>query len=163
VVIGAGAAGLAAAVSARDHGAAVVVVEENFDIGGHAMLSGGRVHLGGGNTLQKKFNIKDSPDQVFADWIDYGRGDSRYNDRDLVRMFADECVPTFQFLLDNGVTFIESRSSRRTPQPCRGSSSPMMAHPERGDRAAAQPQRLGAGAPSRRKRPQQGCADSAQA
>ena len=107
VVIGAGAAGLAAAVSARDHGAAVVVVEENFDIGGHAMLSGGRVHLGGGNALQKKFNIKDSPDQVFADWISYGRGDSRYNDRDLVRAFADECVPTFQFLLDNGVTFIE--------------------------------------------------------
>ena len=107
VVIGAGAAGLAAAVSARDHGAAVIVVEENFDIGGHAMLSGGRVHLGGGNALQKKFNIKDSPDQVFADWVNHERGDSRYNDRDLVRTFADECVPTFQFLLDNGVTFIE--------------------------------------------------------
>ena len=29
VVIGAGAAGLAAAVSARDHGADVIVVEEN--------------------------------------------------------------------------------------------------------------------------------------
>src|ERR1700754_2360918 len=68
VVLGAGAAGLAAAVSARDHGAAVIVVEENFDIGGHAMLSGGRVHLGGGNALQKKFGIQDSPDQVFADW-----------------------------------------------------------------------------------------------
>src|SRR5690242_3092819 len=107
VVIGAGAAGLAAAVSARDHGAAVVVVEENYDIGGHAMLSGGRVHLGGGNALQKKFNIKDSPDQIFTDWTTSKRGDSRYNDRDLVRAFADECVPTFQFLLDNGVTFIE--------------------------------------------------------
>ena len=107
LVIGAGAAGLAAAVSARDHGAAVIVVEENFDIGGHAMLSGGRVQLGGGNALQKKCNITDSADQVFADWTDHGRGDSRYNDRDLVRTFADECVPTFQFLLDNGVTFIE--------------------------------------------------------
>ena len=107
VVIGAGAAGLAAAVSARDHGAAVILVEENYDIGGHAMLSGGRVHLGGGNALQKKFNIKDSPDQIFADWTTHKRGDSRYNDRDLVRAFADECVPTFQFLLDNGVTFIE--------------------------------------------------------
>jgi urocanate reductase len=107
VVIGAGAAGLAAAVSARDHGAAVIVVEENFDIGGHAMLSGGRVHLGGGNALQKRFKIEDSPDQVFADWTRAERGDSRYNDRDMVRTFADECVPTFQFLLDNGVTFIE--------------------------------------------------------
>jgi succinate dehydrogenase/fumarate reductase flavoprotein subunit len=107
VVIGAGAAGLAAAVSARDHGAAVVVVEENYDIGGHAMLSGGRIHLGGGNALQKKFGIKDSPDQIYADWINSARGDSRYNDRDLVRAFADECLPTFDFLLANGVTFIE--------------------------------------------------------
>jgi succinate dehydrogenase/fumarate reductase flavoprotein subunit len=107
VVIGAGAAGLAAAVSARDHDATVIVVEENFDIGGHAMLSGGRVHLGGGNALQRKFTIEDSPDQVYADWTRAERGDSRYNDRDLVRAFADECVPTFQFLLDNGVTFIE--------------------------------------------------------
>jgi succinate dehydrogenase/fumarate reductase flavoprotein subunit len=107
VVIGAGAAGLAAAVSARDHGAAVIVVEENTDIGGHAMLSGGRVQLGGGNALQKKHGIEDSPDRVFADWVNYERGDSRYNDRDIVRTFADECVPTFQFLLDNGVTFIE--------------------------------------------------------
>src|SRR6185312_4808615 len=50
---------------------------------------------------------KDSPGQVFADWTDHKRGDARYNDRELVRAFADECVPTFQFLLDNGVTFIE--------------------------------------------------------
>ena len=119
-----GAAGLAAAVSARDHGAAVIVIEENFDIGGHAMLSGGRVHLGGGNALQKKFNIEDSPDQIFADWTRHERGDSRYNDRDLVRTFADECVPTFQFLLDNGVTSSRSRSSRRMLRRCRGSSSP---------------------------------------
>src|SRR5688500_13501337 len=107
VVIGAGAAGLAAAVSARDHGAAVIVVEENFDIGGHAMLSGGRVHLGGGHALQKGFEIEDSPDRVFADWARAERGESRCDDRAVVRTFADECVPTFQFLLDNGVTFIE--------------------------------------------------------
>src|ERR1700741_709895 len=96
VVIGAGAAGLAAAVSARDHGASVIVLEENYDIGGHALLSGGRVQLGGGNALQKKAGIEDSPDKVFAEWVDFSRGDARYNDRELVRTFADECVPTFQ-------------------------------------------------------------------
>ena len=107
VVVGAGAAGLAAAGSARDPGAAVIEVEENYDMGGHAKLSGGRVPLGGGNALQKKHKIEDSPDRVFADWVTHERGDARYNDRELVRTFADECVPTFQFLLDNGVTFIE--------------------------------------------------------
>jgi succinate dehydrogenase/fumarate reductase flavoprotein subunit len=107
VVIGAGATGLAAAVAARDHGAEVVVVEENFDIGGHAMLSGGRVQLGGGNALQKKFGIEDNPDSIYADWISFESGDSRYSDRELARTFADECLATFDFLLDNGVTFIE--------------------------------------------------------
>ena len=107
VIIGAGAAGLPAAIAARDHGASVIVVEENFDIGGHAMLSGGRVQLGGGHALQKKFNIEDSADQVFRDWVRPDRGDSRYSDRDLIRVFADENVATFDFLIENGVAFIE--------------------------------------------------------
>jgi succinate dehydrogenase/fumarate reductase flavoprotein subunit len=107
VVIGAGAAGLPAAIAARDHGASVILVEENFDIGGHAMLSGGRVQLGGGHALQRKFGIEDSADQVFRDWVRPDRGDSRYSDRDLIRTFADENVATFDFLVENGVAFIE--------------------------------------------------------
>jgi succinate dehydrogenase/fumarate reductase flavoprotein subunit len=108
VVIGAGAAGLPAAIAACDHGASVIVVEENFDIGGHAMLSGGRVQLGGGHALQRRFGIADSADQVFQDWVRHDRGDSRYSDRDLVRAFADENVATFDFLVENGVQFIEN-------------------------------------------------------
>src|SRR5262245_21381511 len=65
VTIGAGVAGLAGAVSALEHGATVILVEENFDIGGHGMVSGGNVHLGGGNSRQKKFGVQDSADQVF--------------------------------------------------------------------------------------------------
>ena len=107
VIIGAGVAGLPAAITARDLGASVLIVDENIDIGGRGMLSGGRVHLGGGHALQQKFNIKDSPDQVFKDWVRYDAGVSRYSDRDLVRVFADEQVATFDFLIDNGVKFIE--------------------------------------------------------
>ena len=107
VVIGAGVAGLPAAIAARDLGASVIVVDENFDIGGRGMLSGGRVSLGGGHALQKKFNIKDSADQVFADWVRHDHGESRYSDRDLVRVFADQNVEAFDFLIENGVEFIE--------------------------------------------------------
>ncbi len=107
VVIGAGVAGLPAAIAARDHGASVIVVDENHDIGGRGILSGGRVHLGGGNALQQKAGIKDSPDQVFLDWVRFDTADARYSDRDLVRVFADENVPTFDFLIENGVKFIE--------------------------------------------------------
>jgi urocanate reductase len=107
VVIGAGVAGLPAAITARDLGASVIVVDENYDIGGRGILSGGRVHLGGGHALQQKAGIKDSPDQVFADWTRHDTADARYSDRDLVRVFADENVPTFNFLVENGVKFID--------------------------------------------------------
>src|SRR5712691_1909071 len=105
VVIGAGVAGLPAAITTRDHGASVIVVDENYDIGGRGILSGGRVHLGGGHALQQKAGIKDSADQVFADWTRHDTADARYSDRDLVRVFADENVPTFNFLVENGVKF----------------------------------------------------------
>ncbi len=107
VIVGAGVAGLAAAVTARDHGASVIAVEENFDIGGRGMLSGGRVSLGGGHALQQKLDMKDNAEQVFLDWVSHEHGDSRYSDRDLVRVFADENVATWNFLIENGVTFIE--------------------------------------------------------
>jgi urocanate reductase len=105
VVIGAGVAGLPAAITARDLGASVIVVDENFDIGGRGMLSGGRVHLGGGHALQQKAGIKDTADQVFADWVRHDAAVAKYSDRDLVRVFADENVATFNFLVENGVEF----------------------------------------------------------
>ena len=107
VTIGAGTAGLTGAVSALEHGASVLMVEENFDIGGHGMVSGGNVHLGGGTSRQKKFGIQDSPDQVFNDWVRYDHRESRYSDRDLVRAFADENAPAFEFLIANGVQFTD--------------------------------------------------------
>jgi urocanate reductase len=107
VVIGAGVSGLAAAITARDLGASVISVDENFDIGGRGMLSGGRVHLGGGHALQQKAGIKDSADQIFKDWIRFDAAAAKYSDRDLVRVFADENVATFDFLVENGVQFHE--------------------------------------------------------
>ena len=105
LTIGAGTAGLAAAVSALDHGASVIMVEENTDIGGHGLCSGGNVHLGGGTSNQKKHGVEDSADQVFIDWIRHDHMQSRYSDRDLVRAFADENAATYEFLIENGVKF----------------------------------------------------------
>jgi succinate dehydrogenase/fumarate reductase flavoprotein subunit len=107
VVIGAGVAGLPAAIAARDNGASVIVVDENFDIGGRGMLSGGRVQVGGGHALQQKLGIKDTADMVFDDWVRFDHSESRYSDRDLIRVFADENVATYDFLIENGVEFIE--------------------------------------------------------
>ena len=105
VTIGAGTAGLAAAVSALDSGASVIMVDENYDVGGHGLVSGGNVHLGGGTSRQQKFGIEDSADQVYDDWVRHDHRDSRYSDRDLVRAFADMNADTFEWLIENGVDF----------------------------------------------------------
>lgn len=113
VVIGSGAAGLPAAIAARQRGALVVVVEANFDVGGHAILSSGNVALGGGTSRQKKYGVVDSPDLLFSDLTDWsvvepnGFPDYRYNDREIIRAFADNAAPTFEFLVSHGVTFVE--------------------------------------------------------
>ena len=113
VIIGAGAAGLPAAIKAADGEASVIVVETNYDIGGHAIISGGNVPLGGGTSAQKKYGIEDSPDVVFRDLTDWtivqnnGWPDYRYNDREVMRAFADHCALTYEFLLENGVKFKE--------------------------------------------------------
>ena len=105
VVVGAGVSGLACACAARDTGASVLMVEENFDIGGRGIMSGGAIQLGGGHSLQKKYGTVDSADMIFNDWTRHDHPASRYSDRDIVRKFADENAATFEFLLAHGVQF----------------------------------------------------------
>jgi FAD binding domain-containing protein len=88
VVIGAGAGGLPAAIAAREKGASVVIVEQNFDIGGRAMMSFGGLYIGGGNRLQKAAGRHDTPDLVFADWSRPEKPMGRFSDRELVRTSA---------------------------------------------------------------------------
>ena len=71
IVVGSGAAGVPAAIKAADGGASVIVVEANYDVGGHAIISGGHMALGGGTSAQKKYHIPDSPDTVFSDLTDW--------------------------------------------------------------------------------------------
>jgi succinate dehydrogenase/fumarate reductase flavoprotein subunit len=111
VVVGSGGTGLPAAIAAIDRGASVIVVEANYDIGGHAIVSGGNTALGGGTSAQKKYGIVDSPDLVFSDLTDWsvveanGSANYRYNDRAVIRAFADNCAQTYEFLVANGVKF----------------------------------------------------------
>jgi succinate dehydrogenase/fumarate reductase flavoprotein subunit len=144
VTIGAGVAGLAGALSALEHGASVIMVEENFDIGGHGMVSGGIVHLGGGTSRQKKFGVQDSADQVFVDWVRYDHRESRYSDRDLVRAFADENAATFEFLIANGVQFTDESTGpgAASTVPRQGSS---LQWPVKSEIMTAEPDRKGSG------------------
>lgn len=111
IIIGSGATGLSAAVRARDLGASVIVVEANYDVGGHAILSDGNIPLGGGTSAQKTAGIIDSPNLLYADLTDWsvvepnGMPDYRYNDKQIIRAFADNNVPTYDFFVANGIVF----------------------------------------------------------
>ena len=50
VIIGAGATGLPAAIQAAEGGVSVILIDANTDVGGHAILSGGNLALGGGTS-----------------------------------------------------------------------------------------------------------------
>jgi succinate dehydrogenase/fumarate reductase flavoprotein subunit len=87
----------------------VILVEANSDIGGHAMLSGGEISLGGGTSLQKKFGIKDSADEVYLEQTRPEHPTSRYAERKVVRAWADVNAEAFEFLITNGVQFVDAK------------------------------------------------------
>ncbi len=113
IVVGAGCAGFPAAIRAHEAGASVLLLEASFDVGGHAIVSGGNVPLGGGTSAQKKAGIKDTPDLLFADLTDWsvvepnGAPDYRYNDKEIIRAFADNSAPTYEWLVAHGVIFVD--------------------------------------------------------
>ena len=113
MVIGSGATGMTAAIRAREAGSSVIIVEAERDVGGHAMVCGGNVPLGGGTSAQKKHGIQDSPDLLYRDLTDWsvvernGFPNYRYNDREIIRAFADNSAATFDWLVAHGVVFVD--------------------------------------------------------
>jgi len=130
VVLGSGCVGLHAAVRARDLGASVLVIDQNFDVGGKLVHSGGWTSLGGGDAIQerdraaadpdrlgltaprvKPADLEDDPDRLFRDMTDWSVVDGtgvaryRYNDRELHRAWADNAPKTRRFMMDNYVRF----------------------------------------------------------
>ena len=112
VIIGAGISGLVAAIRARDLGESVLCVEANYCCGGHALTSGGHVHLGGGHSLQRRMGVVDSADQYYLDHTYPLASTSRYNIREVVRGSADNQAAGFEFLLENGWIHLDDSDLR---------------------------------------------------
>jgi succinate dehydrogenase/fumarate reductase flavoprotein subunit len=70
-IVGAGGAGVAAAIEAREKGARAIVFEKSAEPGGAAIISGGGCLIVG-SPLQEKNGIHDTPDLAFKDWIAWG-------------------------------------------------------------------------------------------
>src|SRR5215813_11919280 len=129
VIIGGGCTGLPAAIRAPDLGASVIVVDQNFDLGGKMLHSGGQVSFGGGDPLQLRDiagendregfvtaprrqsveELTEDPDFLFRDHTDWSVMDAaaqapyRYNERELRWTLSDNRSATGEFRIANYV------------------------------------------------------------
>ena len=69
LIIGAGLGGLSAAIDAASGGARVLVIDMNSVFGGHGIQSGGVAIVG--SPMQEEMGFADTPDQAYADWMDW--------------------------------------------------------------------------------------------
>ena len=96
LVIGSGFAGLAAAIEAKNSGAAPVVFEKMRVPGGNSLINGGLI-AAASSALQDKDGIKDSPEILFSDMLKAGLG---INHPDLARTVAVQSVEAVQWTID---------------------------------------------------------------
>jgi fumarate reductase flavoprotein subunit len=97
-IIGAGTAGLPAAIFAAERGARVLIVDKAPIIGGTLDRSGGQM-AAAGTVFQRRKGIVDSPDVHFNDNMRINRGTA---DPELTRLFVDNAGDTVNWLARHG-------------------------------------------------------------
>lgn len=105
VVVGAGGAGLAAAIEARDAGATVVLLEKNPRPHGSTAWSVGSVSATQ-TPHQRAAGIIDNPQDHWADMPGFAGDLAERDNHELRRVLCDGMPDTFQWLLDSGVRFM---------------------------------------------------------
>jgi succinate dehydrogenase/fumarate reductase flavoprotein subunit len=105
VIVGSGAAGLAAALTARQRGAgSVLVAESEAVVGGSSRLSGGLI-MGAETRYQKSLGIEDDADAMFHDYMQLNGWNV---DAGVVRRFTELAGPTVEWLGDLGVEYYDT-------------------------------------------------------
>lgn len=99
VIVGAGTAGIPAAIYAARRGASVLMLDAAGDIGGTLHLSTGQMSAAG-TRLQREKGIVDSAQAHYDDVMRISRNTA---DPDLVRLAVDEAASTFDWLMDIGL------------------------------------------------------------
>lgn len=110
VVIGAGAAGLAAAIEANRAGARVILLEKMPFVGGSTLLSGGIV-LATNSPIQQAQGIDDTAEALADYWYERAEDNA---DMELLTFVAEKSGETIAWLMDNGVEFSENISAGGT-------------------------------------------------
>lgn len=121
-IVGAGAAGIAAAIEAAERGLRTIVIEAHREYGGAARLSGGGCCIAG-SPLQARLGIQDSIELAYADWL---RAGGPSVDRAWARYYLEHAVEDLYLWAERrGVHWVGVKLEQ-------GNSVPRWHHPDRG-------------------------------
>lgn len=135
IVVGSGPAGMAAAATAAENKASVIVLEMNDKVGGKGILAGGNLGIGGGTRMQIDAGFEESADIIYQDRTLFNlRTDKTMEVGDAVggvheigqwrrisgaedaeglsRVFADRSLETWNWLDKLGAPFIKANVSQ---------------------------------------------------
>jgi 3-oxo-5alpha-steroid 4-dehydrogenase len=113
VVVGLGAAGITAAVEAREHGAQVLLVDR-FEGGGATALSGGVFYAGGGTHIQEEAGVQDTVDDMYR-YLSMEVQDAV--SPEALRDFCETSAANVRWLTDRGVPFYGNLCPVKTSYP----------------------------------------------
>ena len=103
VIIGAGGAGMSAAIEAHNQGAKVILLEKMAFAGGNTARAEGGLNAAG-TPYQKAKGIEDSPELHFKDTMKGGR---EINNPELVKTLTENAKDSIEFLKQNGAELAE--------------------------------------------------------
>lgn len=110
IVVGAGMAGLVASVRACELGANVLVLEQNYRVGGSANTAGGSIS-GAGYNIQIAAGIEDSAEAFYQDFVTMGGGEQNLNP-EIAKVHAERSAGAINWLQDYvGVEFSDQVDS----------------------------------------------------
>lgn len=126
VIVGAGGAGLAAAIVAADAGKNVVIVEKMPILGGNTLRATGGINAAG-TSSQAALGIVDTAEIHYEDTLKGGRT----NDTALVRVLADQAADAVEWLISLGADLsdvgrLAGSTNNRSHRPAGG--APVGAH-----------------------------------
>lgn len=110
LVAGSGAAGVSAAIEAREAGADVLLIESLSRFGGSSAMSGGVVYAGGGTALQKALKIDDSVEQMYRFITLVG---AIHPPLDKIQLYCEQSAAHFDWLVAQGVPYSERFSASK--------------------------------------------------
>lgn len=121
VIIGAGGAGLTAAIEAAMNGKEVIVLEKMSMVGGNTKLATGGLNAAE-TSSQKELGIEDSVETFIEDTM---KGGGNINNRELVQVFAEKSAETVDWLQEIGadlsdVGIMGGSTNNRTHRPTGG-------------------------------------------